>query len=88
MEQNYFEKVHRNEITSKRDVQTTLVFDISKNLPKRVIKTATIFCLSETHEYKHVEVTSVSHQNSIKKNISKKRRFIVYQNYVVKSTSK
>ena len=30
VEQNYFEKVHRNEITSKRDGKTTLIFKISK----------------------------------------------------------
>ena len=30
VERNYFENVHRNEITSKSEVQTTLVFEISK----------------------------------------------------------
>ena len=35
VEQNYFEKVRGDEISSKRDVQTTLVFDIWKTYQKR-----------------------------------------------------
>ena len=34
MEWNYFEKVHRNKITSKSKVQAALVFDISKTFQK------------------------------------------------------
>ena len=38
VERNYFEKVHRNKILSKRDFQTTLVFDISKTYQKEISK--------------------------------------------------
>ena len=42
MERNYFDKVHQNDIKSKRDIQTTLVFNISKTYQKIDSKAATI----------------------------------------------
>ena len=38
MERNYFEKVHRNEITSKRDDKETLVLKISKTYQQVALK--------------------------------------------------
>ena len=38
MERNYFEKIDRNDITSKGDVQTTIVCDISKKSRKKMPK--------------------------------------------------
>ena len=66
VERNYFEKVHRNEITSKSEVQTALVFEILKKFQKRDGKTTTIFCLSKTNQNQHLEFASFFHQNCIK----------------------
>ena len=65
MEQNYFEKVHQNNIKSSSDIQTTLVFNISKTYQKEI--STTIFCLSKYHQNKRAQVTSVVYLNSIKK---------------------
>ena len=35
MERIYLEKVHQNDIKSTKDIQTTLVFNISKTYKKR-----------------------------------------------------
>ena len=58
-----------------------------KNLPKRDIKTITIFCLSKSHQHICAQVTSVFHLNC-NKNASKQRWFFVHGNQVKKSSSK
>ena len=61
MEQNYFEKVHQNEITLKRDVQTTLIFDTSKTYQKEILKQPRLLIFQN-----HVKTrTSKLHQFSI-----------------------
>ena len=58
MEQNYFEKVHRNKITSERDVQATLVFNISKTYQKEISKQPPLFDIQ-----KHMKIsTPLLHQ--------------------------
>ena len=56
MEQNYFEKLYQNVIKSKRDIQATLVFNISKVYQKEYQAT-TIICLSKLHQKKRAKVT-------------------------------
>ena len=60
MEWNYFEKVHRNKITSKRDGQITLIFKTSKTYQWGALKQPRIFVF---HKYikKHVKVASIFH---------------------------
>ena len=59
MEWNCFEKVHRNEITPKKDVQTTLVFDVSKTYQRQISKKAQFFVFQ-----KHIKIsTSKLHNN-------------------------
>ena len=43
VKQNYFEKVHQNKVTSKIEVQVTLVFDISKRPQKEMSKRQRVF---------------------------------------------
>ena len=43
MERNYFEKLHQNKITSKSEVQTALVFNISKTFHKEMAKRQRFF---------------------------------------------
>ena len=64
MERNYLEKVHQNDIKSKRDIQTTLVFNISKTYQKEILKQPQLFTFKN-----HIKicVTSVFHLNFNKK---------------------
>ena len=64
MERNYFEKGHQNDIKSKRDIQTTLLFDISKTYQKETSKHAKFFAFQN-----HIKicVTTVFHLNRAKK---------------------
>ena len=92
MEQNYFEKVHQNNIKSSSDIQTTLVFNISKTYQKEI--STTIFCLSKYHQNKRAQVTSVVlkitpkqllffvHRNQVEKSTSKRRRYFTYRYYL------
>ena len=74
MEGNYFEKVHRNQITSKSDVPTVLVLDISKTFKKEMLNWQRFFVFQ-----KYIKIsTSNLHRFSMKiapKNTSKQRRF-------------
>ena len=45
MEQNYLEKVHQNNIKSKRDIQTTLAFNISETYRKKISKWLQAFAI-------------------------------------------
>ena len=85
-----------NQITLKKYVKTILspkghskIFSSKyiKNLPKRDIKTITIFCLSKSHQHICAQVTSVFHLNC-NKNAPKQRWFFVHGNHVEKSSSK
>ena len=60
MERNYFEKVHRNEITSKRDDKMTLILKYRKL--RSGTKTTTIFCLFQKRQKKYVEIASIIHE--------------------------
>ena len=89
MEQNYFEKVHRNEIMSNSEVQTTLVFDISKTSQKRNAKTTTIHLefpsvFYQNYIKKHVETTSIEITSKKVENIKVRSKNFVHQNYAKK----
>ena len=45
IKRNYIEKVHQNDIKSKRDIQTTLIFNISKTYKKEISKRPQFFAL-------------------------------------------
>ena len=61
MERNYIEKVHQNDIKSKRDIQTTLIFNISKTYKKEISKRPQYFALQN-----HIKIcTPKLHQFSI-----------------------
>ena len=70
VEQNYFEKVYRNEIKLKRDVRTTFIFanptcwidlsQVSKTCQKEISKQLHSFDFLNALN-KHVEVTSTFH---------------------------
>ena len=57
MERNYHEKVYQNDIKYKRDIETTLVFNISKTYQKNISKRQQFFpfqnrrklCTSKLH---------------------------------------
>ena len=66
LEQNYFEKVHRNEIMSKSEVQTALVFDIWTTFQKEMLKRQLFFFLSKTNQIEHLKFASVFHQTCLK----------------------
>ena len=57
-----FEKLHGGKITSKSEVQTVLVFDISKTFQKEMSK-------PKTNKNQHLEFASLLFQNCIKKYI-------------------
>ena len=65
MKRNYFEKIHRNEFTLKRDSKTTLIFKILKTYQKKTLKEPRIFLL----------------QQHIKRTMSKLRQFFINRNY-------
>ena len=52
MEKNYFEKVHQNEITSKREIQTIFTFNTSKTSEKEISKRASSFVFK-----KHIKLS-------------------------------
>ena len=101
LERNYFQKVHRNKNTSKRDVQTTLIFDVSKTYQKRYetdhdvlsFKTFKINTSKLLQFFIHRNFMEKIHQNkvdfwSIEKGTSRQHWLFAYRNYVGKSTSK
>ena len=65
MKRNYFEKIHRNEFTSKRDGKTTLIFEILKTYQKETLKEPRTFVF----------------QQHIKRTMSKLRQFFNDRNY-------
>ena len=73
MERNYLEKVHWSDIKSKMDIQTTLVFNISKtyqkenqfsvfhlNYTRKYTETTLIFCPSKSDWKKHRNDVDIS----------------------------
>ena len=79
MEQNYFEKVHRNKITSIRDVQRTL-FDISKTYQKWITKRPRFFVFQKS---KYACGSCIAFPSKLhQKNTSKQLGFFVHRNCV------
>ena len=75
---NSFRKVYRNEITSKRDIQMTLVFDISKTYQKEISKQPRVFVFQ-----KHIKISRrscINFPSELHQIISKQHRFFVHQN--------
>ena len=66
VERNYYEQVHRNQIISKRNSQTTLNFKISKTYRIRALKQTRFFVF----------------QKHIKRSKLKLRIFSIHQNYM------
>ena len=56
LERNYVEKLHQNEITLKRDIQTIFSFNKSKNYQKEIPKWSPNSFLSKTHHQNCIEV--------------------------------
>ena len=85
MERSYFEKVHWNDIKSKRDIQTTLVFNISKTYQKKDTKTNAIFCVSKLHQNMRSFPSKLHqkiHQNNVDFSSIEIRSKIVHRNDV------
>ena len=78
MERNYFEKVHRNEITSKSEVQTALAFVVSKTFDNNF--------LSIKNKSKSAPRICISFPSKLHQKIPRNYvEFFVHRNWVEKS---
>ena len=68
----HFEKVHRNDIRSKSEVQRAFVFDLSKTFQKEMLKRQRFFVFQKQikistlnlHQFS-IKITSKIHRNNV-----------------------